>query len=174
MARWALVVALALSAGAALGWHLHPDPAPGVDLRAAYEAARSWRSQSTEQRTEGPVRVVERWRTVAAPTPPPRPGCDPCPACEEHERVIERGPVTTTTATQTAAEERIREVVREVVTPAPRPGWAALLGLQVLPDQRIEVGIERRLFGPVWVRGWALQPIAVAAPAVGLGLRVEF
>lgn len=170
----ALAALAGLFAGAVVGWRLHPDPPPGVDLAVALRAASSWRERATATRVEGPVRVVERWRTLAAPAPPPAPGCAPCPACEEHERVEERGPVTTTQATERAQETRVEQVVREVVRPAPHASWALSGGLQLLPDVRAEVGLEHRLLGPVWARAWALQPLRADLPAVGVGLRVEW
>jgi hypothetical protein len=186
--RVLLAVVVAGLIGAVAGWRLHPDPPPGVDLTAAYRAAASWRSASTErivagpvERVEGPVRIVERWRTASAPAPAPAPGCAPCPACDEHERIEERGPITTDTGPTTtsktaeakgASSSRTEE--RLVVTPPPpqpRPSWA-VFGGAVVDGGGLgwQVGAAHRLLGPIWVEA-AVQPAAVRASA---GLRVEF
>lgn len=184
-----VVAVLALvGGGAVLGWRLHPDPSPGVDLTAAYRAAASWRSTITEHvvagpvvRVEGPTRIVERWRTASAPAPPPAPGCAPCPACDEHERIEERGPITTDTGPTTtsktaeakgASSSRTEE--RLVVTPPPpqpRPSWAVSGGVVASKDGiGWQAGAGKRLLGPVWLEA-TVQP---TAPAATLGLRVEW
>jgi hypothetical protein len=178
-----LACVVALVGGAVIGWRLKPDPPPGVDLEVALRAASSWRTRTTTVTvagpvTEGPVRIVERWRTAAGPTPPPAPGCAPCPACDEHERIEERGPVergaVSTTSTSEGSGSSVA-VAREklVLTPpppAPRPGWglsaAALLSRDGVGAQ---LGAGRRLIGPVW-----LEATVSTVPAASLGLRVEF
>ena len=164
-------------AGGAGGYWLHtPPPAPKVEVHEVEKSKIEYRDREVEKVTEGPVRVVERWRTTAAAAPPP-PGCPACPGCEEHTRIEERGPVVAERREVASVAAKVERVAEVVVTPPPpvaRPSWAVSGGLQLIPDQRLELGLDRRLFGPFWVRAWVLQPAALSLPAVGVGLRAEF
>lgn len=175
----AAALALGLLLGAFAAWRLLPRPAPAVHLvEASHEVASlAQRVEEGAGRTTitefapacaGPMQLVPGpLRTVPGPERlVPVPG----PERVVRQTVIERGPVVTVTAA-TVESETHRELV---VTPAAPPAWAVSAGAQLLPDQRLEVGLEHRLLGPVWARAWALQPLALAAPAVGVGLRVEW
>ena len=165
--------------GGVVGWRLRGVPAvvaAKVEVqRVEVERVREVAGPVRVER--GPVRVVERWSVAAGPVSAPAPGCAPCPECVVHERVEERGVETTlrgVVVTETAVSARQEERSSVVVTPVARPGWAVTAGLQLLPDRQLELGLERRLLGPVWARAWVLQPAAAALPAVGVGLRVEW
>lgn len=168
----ALAALAGLLAGAAAGWRLHPDPPPSIDLAVALRAASSWRERASSRREEGPVRVVERWRTLSASAPPAAPGCAPCPSCEEHERVEERGPVTTVTHREAAGTAQTTSETRLVQVPAPpMPRWTASWHPMVLPSTGLgQFGAGIRVAGPFWAEAW----VAPSTPAAGVGLRLEW
>ena len=183
----AIALALGLLLGAGLVWRLRPATPARVEYRlrelTSDERASLQRTVTVvgpERVVAGPVSIVERWRTLP-PTPSPAPGCPPCPGCAEHERTETRQPVETDRGAQTTTTDRESEsrtsVARAIdslqIAAAP-PGWAVSAGLQLLPDQRLEVGVDRRLFGPFWARAWVLAPASLTWPAVGVGLRVEW
>lgn len=188
----AAALALGLVFGGMAGWHLHtPPPAPAVHaVEASREVAqlaqRVEESGSTTTITDfapvdprcpvqivpGPERLVPGPVREGAPVfvqGPPVPG----PERIVRQTVIVKGPSTTDTKAETATEHHA-ELVLTPPPVLPPAGWAATLGLQLLPDKRLELGLERRLFGPLWARVWLLQPAAIEPPAVGVGLRVEW
>lgn len=162
------LVVVSVGAGAALGWHFHAaPPAPAVAVAQDFKLHELQLGAFALERTEGPVRVVERWRTAAAPG---------CPATQA-ERVTERGPVAENRRTETARQATNEERATASITPpppSPRPSWAIALGAQLLPGRALTVGVGRRIVGPVWAEGWLAQPLELSPPAVGVGLRVEF
>lgn len=176
----AISVAVALLLGAALGYRLHtPPPAPAVHAveSSATQATTTQRITEAPSRTTitdyappacVPERILGPTRTVVGPTV-----YTPGPERIVRQTVIERGPVVTDTHAATQAEHHA-ELVLTPPPPVPRPSWAVTAGLQLLPDHRLELGLERRVVGPIWVRAWALQAAAIEPPAVGVGLRVEW
>jgi hypothetical protein len=170
---------IGLTFGGLAGWHLHTPPPPAPAVHAVEASATT---ASLAQHVEaGPERItVTEYlpgpvRLVPGPAVPGPERLVPVPGPERILRVTvtERGPVVTDTHA-TAASERRQELTVTPPPPVERPGWAVGAGLQLLPDQRLELALERRIVGPVWARAWALQPMALQPPAVGLGLRVEW
>lgn len=148
----------------AAGWFLH-RPAT-VTVEHTVEGKTVEHVVNHETTIEGPVqiRTVTRTRTVPGPAVPG-------PVVETVvTRVEQRAPITIVKE----GEKQIQVQTREVTITKPLPGWALGAGLQLLPDKRAEISLERRLIGPVWARAWVLQPLSIQVPAVGVGLRVEF
>ena len=163
----ALAGCLGLATGAALVWHLRP---PDVRVETHEVEVVRWRDREVVREVAGPVRVetetVTRWLPVEVGT-----STVLAPVVRVHT-VEERG---TSTLYLSVRQEGSREVERATLTvPPPRPEWAVGAGLQLLPGRRVEVALERQIAGPVWIRAWALQPVAAEWPAVGMGVRVEF
>lgn len=189
MLTWRSLLAAAgvgLAFGGLAGWHLHtPPPAPAVHTveASASVASLTQRVEDSGSRTtvtefapacQGPVQIVPGPVRDGKPIYIQVPGpAVPGPERIIRQTVIERGPVVTDTRAASATEHR-SELVVTPPPPTERPGWALGAGLQLLPDKRLELALERRLFGPVWLRAWALQAAAVEPPAVGIGLRVEW
>jgi hypothetical protein len=156
-------LALGLVLGGLAGWRLAPRPAPEIRT-----VERLVQGEAVERVREvlGPVRVETRTVTRTIPGPE-RPG-------PTRETVVTRIEERAGTVVEREGAVRVEERLRTVTVQAPPPVWAVGAGLQLLPDQRLEIALEHRLVGPVWVRAWALQPTALQPPAVGLGLRVEW
>lgn len=156
----AAAFALGAVLSAVAAWKLLPRPA-AVTVDRAVQGAAIERIREVA----GPVRVETRTVTRTVPGPE-RPG----PVREVTVvRIEERAGTVREVAGATVVEERLRTVT----VPAPRPVWAVGVGAQVLPDVRAELALERRLFGPVWLRAAVVQPLRVEAPAVVVGLRIE-
>ena len=177
---WRLLGATALAGllvGGVIGWRVRgKPPEPKVEVREVERVKVEFRDRVVEKEVAGPVRVEEHWRTVSAPAAVV-PGCPACPACEEHTRVEYRDRVVTETRTVASGAAQDTHKDSQVVTPpppTPMPTWALSGGLQLVPDRRLELGLELRLFGPVWTRAWVLQEITWTLPAAGVGLRVEW
>lgn len=101
----------------------------------------------------------------------------PLPAGIVRATVFEAGPmqVISRTEAQTVRQENRSTQTITLDKPAPPAAqWAVGGGLQLMPGQALQISLERRLFGPIWVTGWALQPFKLAVPSAGVGLRVEF
>lgn len=161
------VAVLSAAAGAGIGWKLHtPPPAPKLELDQAFKLRELQLGRFSLDRSQGPVRVVERWRTPAAP------GCPPV----DRERVTERGPVTTTKRAE-VAQARAEEgrAALTVTPPAPAlPAWSLGAGAQLLPKLALHLELGHRLVGPLWVQGWVTQPLELALPAAGVGARIDW
>lgn len=160
-------LALGIVFGAFGAWKLIPRPPPEV---RTVERVTQGATVEHVRTVEGPVRVETRTVTREVPGPE-RPG----PVRETIvTRIEERAPVIIERAAEAKALSVERGEVRITPVSFVPPNWAVGLGAQLLPDTRVELGIEHRLFGPVWVRAWALQPLQLQPPAVGLGVRIEF
>lgn len=154
--------------GGALGAWVHHRLAPPIikyqDKIVEKVVEREGKTQIKE--VDGPVRIQTVTRTVQGP---------------EHtvERIVtrteQRDPVVIERASTTAMESRTATQVVTLEKPAPElAGWALGAGLGIVPEYRAHVALARRLFGPVWVEAWADQPLKLAVPSAGVGLRVEF
>lgn len=122
--------------------------------------------------------VVDRVivRRKRAPDPSPVPGCPPCLPVDE-ETITERAVTSTHDLGKTIADSESTtraEVKRTKVTEA-RPGWSATVTagwdpgrLSSSPDV-LEIGIDRRLFGGLWV-----GVRADTDKRIGASLRVEW
>lgn len=183
---FAIGCAACLVLGTGIGWRLHvPPAAPAVHLvEATHETAQL--AQHVEEgpsRTTvtdyapaclGPVQLVPGAVRLLPGQPVPGPErLVPGPERIVRISVTERGPVVTDTRVASEAEHR-QELGVTPPPPALRLGWAVSAGLQLLPDHRLELGLERRLFGPLWARASLLQPATFTTPAVIVGLRMEF
>lgn len=161
-ANWKQLAGVAVAA-AALGWFAHRPAQPAVHLLEHQHYEDDLAELVQVHKVEGPERVVERWKVT------PGPGCS-SPA-EEHERVTERGPVVTDSATARAEHQVTDAKLDLTVTPAPRPGWQLQVGLEdVLGPRTLRLAARRRIFGPFWAEA-AVQP---ATRALGVGLAVEW
>jgi hypothetical protein len=126
-----------------------------------------WRDRKVEKFVEGPETVTTR--TVTREVSPDVPGPERVTTVVQ---VVERGPVTIERASEATGAAKAE--TRTVTVTLPPAAWAVSAGLQVLPDRRLELGLERRVVGPVWARAWALQAAAMEPPALGVALRVEW
>jgi hypothetical protein len=165
--RALLGCAVALLLGCAVGYRLRPPPR--VETHETVRTVTEYRDRDVVRTVAGPERVVERWRT-SAPPPVQPPGCLPCPACEEHERVIERGPVVTEESHDVASHAETHAAASSVTTPTLPPGWS--LGAAAMVSRGglgWQAGIGRRMLGPVW-----LEVQASTVPSASVGVRVEF
>lgn len=118
----------------------------------------------------GPVRVETR--TVVKSVPgPERPG----PTVERIvTRVETRDPVTVDRHSDTVTESASKAVTVTLEKPlADPPGWTLGAGLQLRPDQELQIEVGRRIIGPVWLTAWAMAPMRLEVPALGVGVRVE-
>lgn len=187
MKATAAVALVALLLGGGLGWSFKPAPAPRVEVRVR-EMTQEERASLVHtvtvagpvERVAGPTRVVERWRILKAPAPPPTPGCPPCPECEEHERIEESGPVTeksgpvrTEQSVASTASVSTQKESEAKSTPAPplarwNAGAGLLLGTDLKPHPTLNGGV--RLVGPFWVDAW----IAPTRLEAGAGLRASW
>lgn len=118
----------------------------------------------------GPVRVETK--TVVKTVPgPERPG----PTVERIvTRVETRDPVTVDRHSDTVTESASKAVTVTLEKPlADPPGWTLGAGLQLRPDQELQIEVGRRIIGPVWLTAWAMAPMRLEVPALGVGVRVE-
>lgn len=166
----AISAAVALVAGAVLGWHLHPDPAPKVEVHEVVRTQVEYRDRVQERVTEGPERVTTH--TVTREIPRDVPGPERVVTVTQ---VVERGPVVTERAEERAGVAQAARETAVVVTPpptAPAPRWAVSGGALALPGPQLtwQVGAGVRLLGPVWAEAW----VAPQAPAAGIGVRVAW
>lgn len=96
------------------------------------------------------------------------------------EKVIERGPSTTTTDTTGQAHSQTDQSSATVsVKEAGRPGWSVGVSGQwagapssAVPD-RLGLELDRRLFGTIWL-GVRASSRGTSDPQLGLALRMEF
>ena len=128
-----------------------------------------WRERTVTSTVVGPTQIQTRTVVVPVPVTGPTGTVLYVPRIETVTTEL-RGEVKTF-ASQVLSEKASENLS---LVPAPPPDWAVGIGGQMFPSYRIEASVERRLFGPLWVRGWVQQPIAVEPPAVGFGVRVEF
>jgi hypothetical protein len=92
--------------------------------------------------------------------------------------VIETGPtqVIERTASKVKTQEEVRTEVVTVDKPSPdAPRWAAGAAVRVLSLDALDLSLEHRLFGHLWVTGHAVQPMKLALPRdFFVGARLEF
>lgn len=164
------VLWLALAgAAAAGGWCARgEEPVRVVQVERVIERVVTARAETREER--GPVRVSVRREPRVVATP----GGGQTVVWAV-ERLVERGPVRREAFV--GAQEASRDAFSDRSASGPgtpaRASWAASAGLRLLPSRALEVGLERRLFGPAWARAWAaIDPDR--APQIGVGLRVEW
>lgn len=147
MMRRRLVIAgaaaLALVAAFLAGKYSSPRK---VEERIKIETRVEWRDREVTKRVEGPVREVERIVE--------RPGAE-----RVVTRWIERGPVTTDTASDASSSTSAQSSASKVTTPA-RPDWRASVAAGwdpralALKPEVYEGRVERRVLGTVWLGAW--------------------
>lgn len=167
-----IIPAVCLIVGLALGAGLYRRFAPGKVEFKDREVERVVEKEGKVEVREvaGPVRVETR--TVVKTVPgPERPG----PTVERIvTRVETRDPVTVDRHSDTVTESASKAVTVTLEKPlADLPGWTLGAGLQLRPDQELQVEVGRRIIGPVWLTVWAMAPMRLEVPALGVGVRVE-
>lgn len=163
MRAWLL--APAAVAGVTIGWGLHRPPPARVDT---HETVRTeWRDREVEKRVEGPERVTTR--TVTREIPRDVPGAERVTTVVQ---VVDRGPVTVERSVEATGAARVE--TKTLTVTLPPATWSLGLGAQLLPGTAVQLELGRRIVGPIWAEAWATQPLQLAVPAVGVGLRVEW
>jgi hypothetical protein len=166
-------LAVATVAGVAIGYLAHRPAKVTVTRdvikyqdRIVYQERRVAGTNVTHV-VAGPTRTEVKRVLVQVPGKPAR--------CEE-TIVTERGPVVSDrSAARTEDTQRSERVVTRLEThtvAAPLPGWS--LGARYGTDQRAGLEVGRRLVGGLWLTLGAEGRMALAAPAVTAGLRVDF
>lgn len=129
-----------------------------------------WKDRVVEKTIQGPVRI----RTVTREVP----GGE-----RVVERVVERGPVTTerqSDLTGQSSGTTASTAATATVSEAGRPGWAVTGGAEwdpgrlALEPERLEIGVDRRVWGTVWLGVRGSAGTGFSDPRVGATVRLEF
>ena len=134
--------------------------------RIVYETKTEWRT--VETKTEGPVRIEERWVELPPVVQPV--GCPPCPGGTEHTRIEFRDPVVTVSASEGAsASSGSRETERVETRDAPRLTLGATVGLV---DLRPTYGgfLTYRFAGPFVLLGQGEGGAGTWSARAGIGI----